>query len=189
MSARSAAPRLLDPALAMVERLDRWRRRIRPVAAGSLLGLELRRYRGRAVTLGDGTTVEGGSRIGVIHLNNRRLRQLGRREWQTEALARAREDLDALAAWAEGQPPGRRPTAYLGVTLLAAFARRFGFELQPRTRTVWHRLEDWYLRGLLARWSPDGRRRLSRGHSELRAGSVWLSDRALRKRLADRDRQ
>ncbi len=189
MSAPSAAPRLLDPALAMVERLDRWRRRIRPVTDGSLLGLELRRYRGPPLTLADGTMVERGARIGVIHLDNRRLRQLGRREWQTAALARASEDLDALAARAEGQPPERRPAAYLGVTILTAFARRFGFELQPRTTTLWHRLEDWYLRGLLARWSPDGRGRLARGHSELRAGRVWLSDRALRKRLAGRDSQ
>lgn len=177
----AAAAHVLDALLAMVERVDRARRRIRPVRPGALLGIERARHRGPAVHLGDGTRVGPGQPLAVLHLDNRELRRLGARDWQTRALAVAERDLAALARWADGQPAARRPVAYRGVTLLAPFARRCGFEIRPRPESVRQRLENWYLRMLLGRWAPEGRARLKRGRRR-RAAEAWLSAAALRSR-------
>lgn len=171
------APGALDPILRLVERVDRWRRRIRPIAPGSLLGVEEARYRGPSVRLPDGSNLEPGAPIWVLHLDNARLSQLVAADaWPTAAYIAARWDLEVLATRLAGMPHGRTPpVAVGGVTLLAALSRRLGFEVLSRPRTTRMRLEDWYLRSLLARWAPAGRGRLARGHGELQAASTWIS--------------
>lgn len=177
-----AAPPILDPILAVVERIDRRVRRLRPMRPGALLWLERRRHRGGMVRLGDGTVVRSGDQAWVIHFSNTRLHELGSRGWQTRGYAAAREDLRALAAWHLLQPPEERPVAYTGVTLLASLTRRVGFEVHARPGGLIDRLEDWYLRSILARWAPGGRHRLARGHGPLRAKRVWLSGSELTRR-------
>ena len=87
-----------------------------------------------------------------------------------------------IAARHAALPEAERPIAYTGVTLLAPLARRAGFELRVR-RASWRvRLEDWYLRSLLARWAPAGRGRLARGHRPLVTREVWLSGAQLLRR-------
>jgi hypothetical protein len=170
------APGALDPILRLVERVDRWRRRIRPLAPGSLLGVEEARYRGPSVRLSDGSRLEAGTPIWVLHFDNARLSQLVAADaWPTAAYAAARSDLEVLATRLAGMRPGTRPAAMGGVTLLAALSRRLGFEVLSRPRTPQTRLEDWYLRSLLARWAPTGRGRLARGHGALQAASTWIS--------------
>jgi len=122
--------------------------------------------------------------VGVIHFDNGRLRRLAGGEWLTEAYAVARADFAALAAWHAVQPEDRRPVAYHGVTLLAALTRRAGFEVRDRRPSLGTRIEDWYLRSILVRWSPIGRRRLDRGRGELRARDVWMSAGELLRRFA-----
>ncbi|HEX6129733.1 MAG TPA: hypothetical protein VF071_11995 [Candidatus Limnocylindria bacterium] len=172
-----AAPRVLDPVLALVERVDRWRRRIRPVLPGALLGVERAGYRGPGTVLADGTPLAPGDRVWVLHFDNARLRGLvgGPDRWPTAAYRVAVEDLRALARQVEVSPPDERPAAMGGVTLLASLTRRLGFEVVAREPGPRARLEDWYLRSLLARWAPAGRGRLSRGRGELRASATWIS--------------
>jgi hypothetical protein len=172
---RRAAPALLDPPLALVERIDRWRRGICAVQPQALLGLEAERYRGEPVTLRDGTRVQRGDLLWTIHFDNARLRELAGEGWQTRAYVQANVDLARIAERVRVLPVGSRPVALTGVTLLASLTLRVGFEARERRPTRWVRLEDWYLRSLLARWSPQGRRRLSRGHRALRTRRVWLS--------------
>jgi hypothetical protein len=170
------APAALDPILGLVERVDRCRRRIRPVAAGSLLGVEVARYRGPALRLFDGTRLAAGTPVWVLHFDNARLRELVAADaWPTRGYAVARAELEGLASRLTGMRPEGRPAALGGVTLLTALSRRLGFEVAARPRTPRTRLEDWYLRSLLARWAPAGRRRLARGHGGLRTAAAWIS--------------
>ena len=176
------APPFLDLLLAIVERIDRRVRRLRPVREGALLWVERHRHRGPTVHLRDGTDVERGDAAWVIHFSNARLHDLAGPGWQTRGYAVAREDLRALAASHVTLPAAQRPVAYTGTTLLASLTRRVGFEVLDRPATVLARLEDWYLRSVLVRWAPDGRHRLERGHKPLRARRVWLSGHELVRR-------
>ena len=103
------------------------------------------------------------------------MRQLASTTWPTEAWRAARRDLRKLAAAQLALPPDERPVAYHGTTVLAALTQRAGFEVRERRRTPWVRLQDWYLRSLLARWAPAGRDRLTRGHGPLQTRVAWLS--------------
>lgn len=171
------APAVMDPALALVERVDRWRRGIRPARAGALVGLERSTHRGMAVDLGEGGALRAGDRVWTLHLDNARLRQLAgdADRWPTLAYAVAAADLEAIARSVGSMPADERPVALGGVTLLAPLARRLGFRVAARPPSLRVRLEDWYLRSLLARWAPSGRERLTRGHGELRAAGIWIS--------------
>jgi YkoP domain len=169
------APSVIDPLLGLVERVDRRLRRISPVRDGSLLGIEPTRHHGPDLTLTDGTAVHDGSPLWTVHFDNARLRALAGEGWQTRAYAVADADLHEIAARVSRLPADARPVALYGVTLLAALTRRVGFELRDRKRTARVRLEDWYLRSLLARWSPAGRSRLRRGHGALRTREAWQS--------------
>lgn len=179
-----AAPRFLDPMMALVERLDRRRRRIRPVHDGSLLGIEERRHRGAEVLLADGVHVPHGALLWAIHFDNARLSELGADGWQSRAHAAGRADLVALAALLQARDAAQRPIALVGVTMLASLVVRSGFEARDRPQSIWTRLEDWYLRSLLVRWAPGGRSRLRRGHGPIRSREVWLSTAALLRRYA-----
>jgi hypothetical protein len=183
-TAASVAPPVLDPVLAMVERIDRTVRRIRPVRPGGLLGIEQHRHRGPALTLADGTLIGRGDSTPIIHMDNRRVRDVAGKDWQRRGLTLAREDLRALAVWHAAQPARQRPVAYGAVMIMAPLARRIGFEVRDRRRTPFVRLEDWYLRSLLARWARGGRERLRRGHAPLVTHEVWLSGGELLRRYA-----
>jgi hypothetical protein len=179
----SVAPRLVDPLLGLVERLDRWRRRIRPARPGALLGFERARFRDPPVVLGDGVRLVPGMPVWVLHLDNARIRALaGDDVWPTRGYAVAVEDLRAIAAQVTRLPERERPVALGGTTLLAPLSRRLGFTVLERPRTMRSRLEDWYLRSLLARWAAAGRRRLARGHGALRASGGWISTAELLRR-------
>jgi len=179
----SVAPGILFPILGLVEKIDRWLRRIRPIRPGvSVVCLEMRRHRGGPVTLADGTTVRPGDLAPVIHFDNRRLRELASERWQTRAAAVARDDLRALATQQAALPAARRAVAFTGASVLAPLARRMGFELRPRRRSPWVQFENWYLRSLLARWSLLGSRRFERGRRPLVSQRGWLSASALQRR-------
>lgn len=161
--------------MGLVERIDRWRRRIRPIREGALLGLEIGRHRGEPMALRDGAVISPGDVIGIIHFDNARVRELTAFGSLVTGWQQGRDDLAELAAWAAQQPPVRRPVAYFGEGLHSVFALRVGFEVRERPRTWYTRLQDWYFRGLMARWSRLGRQRLAIGHGELHASEYWLS--------------
>jgi len=174
-------PRALDPVFALIERIDRGRRRIQPTRDGAVLGVELRRHRGPAVRLSDGTRVEAGSLIADLHLDNAIVAPLWGSGWRT-AFGAAAGDLRAYAATVAAEPPVRRPVALRSGGLLTAGSHRLGFEVGPPRGGFMGALESWYLRGLLVRWNPGGRRRLDRGHAPLRTREAWLSTRELLRR-------
>ncbi len=169
----SAAARLLEPILILAERVDRRRRGIRPVRAAGLLGVELRRHRGPEVRLRDGTVVRPGDPIAEIHLRNEQVRDTARaRGWV--AIFGARRDLDALVRWCAAQPSATAPVAVYAYSVLGAFLERGGFERRARRQTTRVRLDGWFMRWLLGRFSPAGEARLLAGHGALEAADYWL---------------
>ncbi len=172
---RPAPPRILEPFLVHWERLDRRRRRIRMVRKGGVVGVEFTRHRGAPFHLRDGTVVDRGDLIGEFHLDNALIKDLLPVQGHAPILRMARDDLGTLAAWARGVTPDRRPVAYHGESILVPYARRMGLEVYPRRSTAWTRLQDWYLRGVMARWAAEGRGRLRHGRRGLRAGVAWMS--------------
>jgi hypothetical protein len=180
----SAAPRFLDPILALVERIERGLRHIAPAGPDAVLGIERHRYRGAPVGLADGTTVRLGDPAWIIHFDNRRIWALTDAGRAAGAWRAARRDLHRIAEQHAALPATERPVAYTGITVLASLAHRAGFEIRERRRSPWTRLEDWYLRSLLARWARTGRARLGRGHQPLVTREVWLSAEELLRRYA-----
>lgn len=170
----SVTARVLSPILVIAERVDRRRRHIRPVRADGLLGVELRRHSGPTVLLGDGTRIRRGDPVAEIHLRNERVREAARsRGWV--AIMGVRRDLDALLRWCDAQPPARRPVALYAYSVLGAFLERAGFERRGRRQTLRVRLDGWFMRWLLGRFSPQGDARLAVGHGRLEAADYWLA--------------
>ena len=171
---RPAPPRTLEPFLVHWESLDRRRRRIRMIRRGGVAGIEFIRHRGAPFRLRDGTLVNPGDIVGEFHLDNALIREL-LPQGHAAILRIARDDLETLARWARQVSPERRPVAYHGESILVPYARRMGMEVYPRRSTAWTRLQDWYLRGVMARWAAEGRGRLRHGRTRLRAGAAWMS--------------
>ena len=186
---RRAPPRALDPILALVERLDRARRRIEPMRPDGLLGVERRRHRGPVIELADGTRIEPGDRLADVHLDNRRATAAWSAGWHV-AFGLGIGDLRAYAARLASERAEDRPVALRSGGLLLAAAVRLGFEIGPGRKGRLARwigaLEDWYLTGVLVRWNPRGRDRLRRGRQRLRAREAWLSTRGLLTRYGPR---
>ena len=182
---RGAPPRILDPILSAWEAADRRRRGIRPLRDEGILGIEQTRHRGQAIELRGGTILRPGDRVGEIHLRNDRVRELEQRAGVAAAFREARADMRALAAAEASLPAAGRLAACHGAGIVARFAAREGWEIRPRRRTAWQRVEDWYFRWLLVRWSPAGRERLRHGRGPLRSVDAWLTAGELSRRYGD----
>ena len=168
------APAGLNRLLAFAERVDRHRRHIRPIRREGVLGVEPVRYRGPTVVLLDGTTVDPGAPIILMHLLNERVRALATSGWQGPARHIAREDLRLLVGWLRSQPPADRPVAARATTILGSIMRWERWEIRPYRRTLRARVDDWFMRWLLAYWSSGGRERVARAR-RMESVDAWIS--------------
>ncbi len=170
------------------ERFTLWLWHVQPVPGSphGLFQVSIHRYKGRPITLPDGTSVAAGDPIMELHFANRVLS--GRKEgWRPATLLMALSD--ELAVIADGYRKGVYPSkvrALYGVTILARGAPRLGFTLRPRPLNLHGRLERFFLKGLLALYSADGLARLARGSAsgDLNPQEVWMSVETLLKRYA-----
>ncbi len=180
------APRLLEPILAQVERIDRTIRRIRPIRPNAVLGIERHRHRGEPVRLRDGTLVRRGDRADIVHFDNRRMQAWAAEGWQLQGLHECRDEMRYLAARIAGEPDFDPPLAYTGTSLLAVLGQRIGFERRPHPRGRWTPLENWYARTILTRWAREGRGRVLLGRGNLEIADVWISVAELVRRYGPR---
>jgi hypothetical protein len=149
---------------------------------GPALRLEIRRAR-RSLILLDGTAIFPGDRIGVLHMNNERVRSL---HFNGDApmvvgLMFRRELLDSLRVLAALTGAGRRAadvTAFCAITILHHGLPRLGFERDPRPPAC-PQLIAAYQRALLATLHPSGAARLIR-LANSRAERLWISRGRLR---------
>jgi hypothetical protein len=153
-----------------------------PSAPYGLILVHARRYRGKPVTLPDGTLVAAGDRVLEIHMKNHLLAQI---PGGLGLYRKARQDFAALAAWSWGPdfPPNVR--ALYGFSLLSRGAARLGFFLRDRPITLRVRLERFFLLGLMALYHGEGVERLRRGTTyEHYPQELWLSIGELRRLYA-----
>lgn len=150
-----------------------------PGSRFGLLKLRVTSYRGIPLQLPDLIEIESGAPIAELHCDNFRILAMARSG--QSMLAACRDDLRAMAAWAEEAPDIFQ--ALFGVTVLGGVALRLGFytrdlPLSPRVRAT--RL---FMNGLLALYNQDGARRLGRGKT-LRTSlqQVWMSRQELIRR-------
>ena len=155
--------------------------RVRPVENGSVLQFGISPFRGPSTLLADGTPVPKGARILHLHLANRRVGDLIRaahgNPWAIAQPMTA--DLDALRRLTSSGSLAA-VIALRGVTVHAAMARRFGFEVRPLERNL-----RWALiRGLgvlvMASYTSDDPGALARGVPW--PGEIWMSVGALQSR-------
>lgn len=158
--------------------VNRWFERrfdIREIGAGGyILKLQLGRHHGPRYVFGDGTVVNPGDPVGEFHMENERTARL--HDEGRPGLRFRREVFRLLPALAEDlrdRPEYHDIQAICGASLFWAEAERAGFEHRPLPAfTRWWL--TWWERFLLARYHPEGRRRLTEGRRvELR--QVWLT--------------
>jgi hypothetical protein len=168
---------LYDHAYRVCHRLDAPDARI-----GAALRLEIRRAR-RGLVLADGTVVAAGDRIGVLHMNNERVRTLhlnGDDPMMIGLLFR-RELVASLRDLAMLASPGQRAAdvmAFSAITILHHGLPRLGFERDP-TPPACPYLIAAYQRALIATLHPAGAGRLLR-LANARAERLWISAARLR---------
>lgn len=138
--------------------------------------------------LSDGTIIRPGDRVGMLHLDNRRVVALHGNGVHPGAIGLAfRRDflasLRRLGALAGPDGPLSSVTAFTAVTLFHRGLRRLGFE-PDRDGLMWPRLTAAYQRALLATLHPGGPARvtpLAARHAE----RLWLSRRRLLERYGE----
>jgi len=143
---------------------------------GPALLLEVRRARTTRL-LSDGTTIRPGCRIGVLHLNNRRVALLHRHDGGPMAVGLAFKHslVQSLECLADLASPGGRLAgvdAYVAITILHHGLPRLGFERDPH-QLLLGRIIAAYQRALLASLHPSGvgRARPARDTAQ----RLWLS--------------
>ncbi len=120
----------------------------------------------RTIHLADGTLVQRGEPIGVLHLDNTRIATIHDPGLSPMAVGlefrrQLIESLESLAG--EVRPGGRLAdvAAFMAVTIFHHGLRRLGFDAEP-DGLFWPRVTAAYQRALLASLHPDGVLRLAR---------------------------
>jgi hypothetical protein len=160
---------------------------LKPIRPGALLKYTIRCYHGPPVELEDGTTVSDGDRIMELHFDNKALLRhmtavggpQGQRVWGWLLAKWAADDVSYLAQPGRLDPEIR---ALHGVSLLGSGFRRVGFEARQLPKNRRNDLTRFFMLGLLAIYSPDGRRRLELTGSHTYPTEVWFGRRALERR-------
>jgi len=151
--------------------------RLEPVGDEGVITAGLAGHHGPAVTLRDGTVVVRGDVVAEVHYNRHFLRRLhleGSDRRRAVALVRASEGaLRDLAALVATDPRYRAVRALRATSLFWEGAQYLGFEVRPMESARAQRMLGWYLRTLMARDHPQGRRRLAGRTLEPRL--LWMS--------------
>jgi hypothetical protein len=150
--------------------------------------VEVGRHRAPVLTLGDGSRVARGDRIGIFHLNNERVAELhgDGSETPVAALRSRRLFTVSLSELARQVREGDRYAGVVAFTTQTIFhqaTQRLGFDILPFRSSTWSRLVALYQRSLVASFHPLGRRwRKRRRFDEARA--IWISRSELLRRYA-----
>jgi len=141
----------VQSALRVVDTVYQRAHALQPLGRVLLLGCA--QHRGGALHLPDGTCVQPGSVIGVLHFNNAGFLGLQNHSGHAAARAFAREmmvSLQALAAIACSEPRFAEVAAFHATSWLPPHGHRLGFVALPaprgpatRARAAWFRLLLW----------------------------------------------
>ena len=162
-----------------------WRRRHNVQPFDKVISLALEPYRGQSRTLADGTCLEPGDQLAIIHFNHDGFSADHNR---MRAALRFRRDLAnslrQLATRLETDPELRAVKALYGESWLPPHGRKVGFMVEPLPRTWRTRLQHRYVRLLLWMQFPH----LARSNRDTWLHAYWLTRgqwQVLPERLAD----
>jgi hypothetical protein len=152
-----------------------WRVDPIPGAEEGVFRVRFTTFRGDAIALPDGTSVDPGDRVIELHVDNRSLMPVIR-ESRWNAVVRMRADLRALALAVERGEVAPDFKALWGLSLLSRGSEILGFTVRPRRVTLSLRFQRIYMAGLLKIYTAEGRTRLRRGSARnTYPGEVWMS--------------
>jgi hypothetical protein len=151
-------------------------RRVGP--ADSLLRIGFSRYSGPGVDLPGGVRVQPGERVGDLHLENDAVIALrettaDRLVFFSELFGRMRQSLEYLAQEAKGAPDLQSIRAFRATSLLAAIARRLGFEVLPMETNWARRMETRTQLFFFRHYVPEEYER--RKQKGLESHRMWIS--------------
>lgn len=166
-----------------------WRRWHKVEPFDKVVSLAIEPYQGRARTLSDGTQLEPGDSLGIIHFNHDGFSADHNR---VRAALQFRRDfsrsLHRLARDMETDPLLRGVKALYGETWIRPHGKKVGFIVEPLPRTWSRRIQHRYLRFLLKIQFPH----LAHRHTDTRLHAYWLTRRQLKllpERLSDDSEQ
>ena len=158
---------------------------IKPLRSDGIIGVESRRYKGRPIKLSDGSEVRRGDTIIELHLNSawfRKRRKMSLTAPIWEVLHCFAKDLSYLAEQMVNEKFDSRITALHSSTLLHVLARRLGFQVEELPNTLWNRLTQFYLAGLMQIHHLREKERFNVLSEPLELKEIWLSKAELLRR-------
>ena len=163
-----------------------WHIQAIPNAPHHLFEVRFTRYHGRAQTVADGLRIAPGDPVVELHFSNRALMQAAGSVSNWRLLHMMREDLQALAQWAQQTDFPSEARFIRGVTLLGRGAPRLGFIVRERP----HNLAAWcdriFMMGLLVLYHRAGRARLTQGSTyNTYPQEVWMTREELIRRYGN----
>ena len=150
--------RVVRRGLEGLDALYRRRHDLRPV--GPLLYLGVRDHRGAPLVLDDGTRVESGASVGMLHFNNSRAADVqasGRLQAGVRFARLLIESLSELAAHAQSGRWLGDVQVYEGLTWFPPHGRAVGFQTEPVPPGIRRRLLTAYFRLLIWGFAPAAR--------------------------------
>jgi len=160
-----------------------------PTGRGSVLQIGVARYRGRRLSLRDGTVVRAGDLVGTLHFHNKAVAAL--HDGKPDAvrsgilILRAFErSMKVLVRLSDEHPRYRAMKAIRATTIFYQAVENLGFDIFPLPFRPAGWIVSAYQRFLLARFHPLGRARENRKTFESR--TVWVSVREIRRRYGDK---
>jgi hypothetical protein len=156
----------------------------------TLFRVALRKYRGKTLTLPDGTVLRRGDLIGELHMHNEMLQEMSAGAGNDPAqlvFAAKKATLHSLAALAKRlaeNPRYQNVQAVAGVSILHRGSQSAGFSafaVPPLTA----RLVGWYESLLLMIFHPAGKARVSRHRKKLTPRLLVMSKEELFRRYLD----
>jgi|GEM_PF-148922 MFS family permease len=154
-----------------------------PAAPYDLLQVQFIRFKGRPITLPDGTAIRRGDHIVELHIHNAGMSQAAAQSSSWQLLRMLMGDLRALARWTHAPDFPSDVHAFYGYTLLSRAAPRLGFTLRTRPKSLRAWLDGLFMMGLLVLYNPRGRQRLNQGTTYgTEPVEVWMSRDELRRR-------
>jgi peptidoglycan-N-acetylglucosamine deacetylase len=178
---RNTPPGFILTLWPVMDRLLRAIYRIRPLRGddSSIIRYKLRRYKGAATVLNDGSSIKTGDTIIELHLNNdwfRRRRKLNLKVSQSprEFLSCFAQDLRFLARQLNDGPLGS-VTALHGSTILDVAARRLGFQVDKLPDSLWNKGARFYMSGLMQVYHLRGGEALELKEKTWELREIWLS--------------
>ena len=156
-----------------------------------MLHFRARPYRGKTVTMDDGTRLEKGDQVLELHFDNKKLFHIGSRSRSEMQLAiqmirAVQKDLPTLANMVLERPEYMDVKGLYGVTMLSRGPEQFGFHVQDLPPGLFASSTRIYLKILLSVIHPKGQSRLREGSQMLEPKMLMMPVDVLINRYAEK---